>query len=82
MRHYDESDVHVVPWCFLVCFLLLGRCEGRPSSERETPGRPSFCLWVSELRARSVFDRRVVSARRTAIRDGVLQLSLAKVLSD
>ena len=84
-----ETDFLLSPICgrvvivsVFVCFLLLGRCEGRPSFERETPGRPSFCLWVSELRARSVYDRRGGSARRTAIRDGVLQPSLTKVLSD
>ena len=63
---------------FLVCFLLLGRCEGRPSSERETPGRPSFCLSHPPLLWRHLTSLPIAPRARTGGRHSPLGRSLPR----
>ena len=63
---------------FLVCFLLLGRCEGRPSFERETPGRPSFCLSHPPLWWRHLTPLPIAPRARTVGRHSPLGRSLPR----
>ena len=61
-----------------MCFLLLGRCEGRPSFERETPGRPSFCLSHPPLLWRHLTPLPIAPRARTGGRHSPLGRSLPR----